>query len=94
MLPGYPDDSYGYARVDALLGDVGEEGNEVVPRLYLDYVGQGDSDTPRKYPYSTIERADLVEAQWQAHGVHHTFVVTFDYSSHVASHLRRVSSRC
>jgi pimeloyl-ACP methyl ester carboxylesterase len=75
FLPGYPDGSYGYTKVNALLGD------ELVPRLYLDYVGQGDSDTPRQYAYSTLERADLVEAQWQAHGVRRSFVVTFDYSS-------------
>jgi pimeloyl-ACP methyl ester carboxylesterase len=81
MLPGYPDGSYGYAKVSALLGD------EVAPRLYLEYVGQGDSDKPRDYPYSTIERADLVEAQWQAHGVRHTFVATFDYSSLVVLEL-------
>jgi pimeloyl-ACP methyl ester carboxylesterase len=86
MLPGYPDGSYGYAKVDALLGDVGDE-LELVPRLYLDYVGQGDSDKPREYAYSTMERADLVEAQWQAHGVRHTFVVTFDYSSLVVLEL-------
>ncbi len=78
MLPGYPDGSYGYAKVDALLGDADDE---LVPRLYLEYVGQGDSDKPREYAYSTMERADLVEAQWQAHGVRRTFVVTFDYSS-------------
>jgi pimeloyl-ACP methyl ester carboxylesterase len=84
MLPGYPDGSYGYAKVDALLGDAD---NEVAPRLYLEYVGQGDSDKPRDYPYSTIERADLVEAQWQAHGVRRTFVVTFDYSSLVVLEL-------
>lgn len=81
MLPGYPDGSYGYAKVDALLRD------ELTPRLYLDYVGQGDSDKPRDYPYSTMERADLVEAQWQAHGVQRTFVVTFDYSSLVVLEL-------
>lgn len=83
MLPGYPDGSYGYAKVDALLGD------ELVPvpRLYLEYVGQGDSDKPRDYTYSTIERADLVEAQWQAHGVRRTFVATFDYSSLVVLEL-------
>lgn len=83
MLPGYPDGSYGYAKVDALLS------RELtsVPRLYLDYVGQGDSDKPRHYPYSTIERADLVQAQWQAHGVRRTFVVTFDYSSLVVLEL-------
>ena len=84
MLPGYPDGSYGYAKVNALLGDAGDE---LVPRLYLEYVGQGDSDKPRDYPYSTIERADLVEAQWQAHGVRRTFVVTFDYSSLVVLEL-------
>lgn len=81
MLPGYPDGSYGYAKVNAWLGD------EVAPRLYLEYVGQGDSDKPRDYPYSTIERADLVEAQWQAHGVQRTFVETFDYSSLVVLEL-------
>ena len=81
FLPGYPDGSYGYAKVNALLGD------ELVPRLYLDYVGQGDSDKPRDYAYSTIERANLVEAQWQAHGVRRTFVVTFDYSSLVVLEL-------
>ncbi|HEV2237949.1 MAG TPA: alpha/beta hydrolase [Ktedonobacterales bacterium] len=81
MLPGYPDGSYGYAKVDAALEE------EPVPRLYLDYVGQGDSDKPKDYPYSTMERADLVEAQWQAHGVRRTFVVTFDYSSLVVLEL-------
>lgn len=75
FLPGYPDGSYGYAKVNALLG------NELTPRLFLEYVGQGDSDKPKEYPYSTIERADLVEAQWQAHGARHAFVATFDYSS-------------
>ena len=78
MLPGYRDGSYGYGKVNGLLGDAG---NGLPPRLYLEYVGQGDSDKPRDYPYSTIERADLVEAQWQAHGVRRTFVATFDYSS-------------
>ncbi len=81
LLPGYPDGSYGYAYVDVLLN------GEPVPRLYLEYVGQGDSDKPRDYAYSTIERADLVEAQWQAHGVRHTLVVTFDYSSLVVLEL-------
>lgn len=81
MLPGFPDGSYGYAKVDALLGD------NPAPRLYPEYVGQGDSDKPRYYAYSTMERADLVEAQWQAHGVQRAFVVTFDYSSLVVLEL-------
>jgi pimeloyl-ACP methyl ester carboxylesterase len=75
MLPGFPDGSYGWAQVDRLLGD------DLGPRLYVEPVGQGDSDKPRDYPYSTVERADLVEALWRHHGVRHTVVVTFDYTS-------------
>jgi pimeloyl-ACP methyl ester carboxylesterase len=75
MLPGYPDGSYGYAQVDRYLG------TEASPRLYIEYLGQGDSDKPARYRYSSIERADLIEAQWRAHRVGHTMVVAFDYSS-------------
>ena len=74
LLPGFPDGSYGWAQVDRMLGDVG-------PRLYVEPVGQGESDKPRRYPYSTVERADLVEALWRHHGVRRTVVVTFDYTS-------------
>jgi pimeloyl-ACP methyl ester carboxylesterase len=75
LLPGFPDGSYGWAQVDRMLGaDLG-------PRLYAEPVGQGDSDKPRDYQYSTIERADLVEALWRHHGVRRTVVVTFDYTS-------------
>jgi len=75
LLPGFPDGSYGWAQVDRMLGD------GPGPRLYVEPVGQGDSDKPRHYPYSTIERADLVEALWRHHGVRRTVVVTFDYTS-------------
>jgi pimeloyl-ACP methyl ester carboxylesterase len=75
MLPGYPDGSYGYAQVDRHLGP------EPGPRLYIEYLGQGDSDKPSRYRYSSIERADLIEAQWRAHGIRRTMVVSFDYSS-------------
>jgi len=40
MLPGFPDGSYGWAQVDRMLGD------DLVPRLYVEPVGQGDSDKP------------------------------------------------
>jgi len=73
LLPGFPDGSFGWSRVDRLL--------HVSPRLYVEYVGQGDSDKPVNYPYGTLERADLVEAQWRAHRVRSTVLVTFDYSS-------------
>ena len=75
MLPGFPDGSYGWAQVDRMLGD------DLVPRLYVEPVGQGDSDKPRDYRYSTVERADLVQALWRHHGVRRTVVVTFDYTS-------------
>jgi pimeloyl-ACP methyl ester carboxylesterase len=75
LLPGFPDGSYGWAQVDRMLGD------DLGPRLYVEPVGQGDSDKPRDYSYSTIERADLVEALWRHHGVRGTVVVTFDYTS-------------
>ena len=88
MLPGFPDGSYGFAKVDRLL----EQRDSVssTPRLYVEYVGQGDSDKPtRNYKYSTMERADLVEAQWRAHRVKRTVVVSFDYSSIVLLELFR-----
>ena len=75
MLPGYPDGSYGFAQVDRHLGPAPG------PRLYVEYLGQGDSDKPKDYRYSSVERADLIQAQWRAHGVRRTMVVAFDYSS-------------
>src|SRR5919197_4926174 len=75
LLPGFPDGSYGWAQVDRLLGD------HLGPRLYVEPVGQGESDKPRDYPYSTVERADLVQALWRHHGVRATVVVSFDYTS-------------
>jgi pimeloyl-ACP methyl ester carboxylesterase len=75
MLPGYPDGSFGYAQVDRYLG------SRPAPRLYVEYLGQGDSDKPARYRYSSFERADLIQAQWRAHGIRRTVVVTFDYSS-------------
>ncbi len=82
FLPGFPDGSFGWAKVDQHLS-----GNGMVPKLYVEFVRQGDSDKPAKYPYGTMERADLVEALWEAEAIRTTFVVTFDYSSLVALEL-------
>lgn len=89
MLPGFPDGSYGWAQVDARLRDLPS------PLLYVEYLGQGDSDKPRNYPYSTVERADLVEALWAAHDVTSTVAVSHDYSSLVVMELlaRRLDRR-
>jgi pimeloyl-ACP methyl ester carboxylesterase len=75
LLPGFPDGSYGWARVDRMFGDA------LGPRLYVEPVGQRDSDKPRDYRYSTVERADLVEALWRHHGVRRSVVVAFDYTA-------------
>lgn len=82
LLPGFPDGSFGWARVDRYLTSDGP-----VPKIFVEYVGQGDSDKPADYPYGTMERADLVESLWKAQGIKSTFVVTFDYSSIVALEL-------
>ena len=61
-----------------------------MPKLFLDYVGMGDSDKPKDYVYSTAERTDLVEAVWRDFGVRSTTLVAFDFSSLVVlEHLRR-----
>ena len=81
FLPGFPDGSYGFSRVNDLLGE------EVTPRLFAEYLGQGDSDKPAHHKYSTTERADLIEAQWANHRIERTTIVTFDYSSLVLMEL-------
>ncbi len=81
MLPGFPDGSFGWSRVENQLKEL------KMPRMYLDYMGQGDSDKPEDYNYSTMQRASQVEAHWQAQQIESTFLVTFDYSSLVAMEL-------
>jgi pimeloyl-ACP methyl ester carboxylesterase len=83
LLPGYPDGSYGWAQVDRMLGD------DLGPRLYVEPVGQGDSDKPQHYRYSTIERADLINALWRHHGVRRTVVISFDYTAMAVLELLR-----
>lgn len=84
FLPGFPDGSFGWAKVDRSLAAGG-----LAPRLFVEYIGQGDSDKPANYPYNTFDRADQVEALWRAQGVESTFVVTFDFSSLVILELLR-----
>ena len=60
FLPGFPDGSFGWAKVRPRLPSARE-----MPKLFLDYVGMGDSDKPKDYAYSTAERTDLVEAIWR-----------------------------
>src|SRR5215468_7574438 len=60
FLPGYPDGSFGWAKVLPHLPNATE-----MPKLFVEYVGMGDSDKPKDYAYSTAERTDLVEAIWR-----------------------------
>jgi pimeloyl-ACP methyl ester carboxylesterase len=85
FLPGFPDGSFGWAKVRPHLPNPAE-----IPKLFLDYVGMGDSDKPKDYAYSTAERTDLVEAIWRDLSVQSTMLVAFDFSSLVVlEHLRR-----
>jgi pimeloyl-ACP methyl ester carboxylesterase len=84
FLPGYPDGSFGWARVRPHLPNAAE-----MPKLFVEYVGMGDSDKPKDYAYSTAERADLVEAIWRHLGVESTTLVAFDFSSLVVLELLR-----
>jgi pimeloyl-ACP methyl ester carboxylesterase len=85
FLPGYPDGSFGWVKVLPHLPNAA-----AMPKLFVEYVGMGDSDKPKDYAYSTAERTDLVEAIWRALSVQSTTLVAFDFSSLVVlEHLRR-----
>ena len=85
FLPGYPDGSFGWAKVLPHLPNAAE-----MPKLFVEYVGMGDSDKPKDYVYSTAERTDFVEEIWRYFGVQSTTLVAFDFSSLVVlEHLRR-----
>ena len=45
FLPGFPDGSFGWAKVLPFLQNATD-----MPKLFLDYVGMGDSDKPRITP--------------------------------------------
>jgi len=85
FLPGFPDGSFGWAKVLPHLPNAA-----AMPKLFVEYVGMGDSDKPKDYAYSTAERTDLVEAIWRDLSVKSTTLVAFDFSSLVVlEHLRR-----
>jgi pimeloyl-ACP methyl ester carboxylesterase len=85
FLPGFPDGSFGWAKVQPHLPSAVD-----MPKLFVEYVGMGDSDKPKDYAYSTAERTDLLEAIWRDISVRSTTLVAFDFSSLVVlEHLRR-----
>src|SRR5215468_4205793 len=84
FLPGYPDGSFGWAKVLPYLPNAA-----AMPKLFVEYVGMGDSDKPKDYAYSTAERTDLVEAVWRHLSVQSTTLVAFDFSSLVVLEILR-----
>jgi pimeloyl-ACP methyl ester carboxylesterase len=85
FLPGFPDGSFGWAKVRPHLPNAAG-----MPKLFVEYAGMGDSDKPKDYAYSTAERTDLLEAIWRDLSVQSTTLVAFDFSSLVVlEHLRR-----
>jgi len=82
FMPGYPDGSFGWARVHAHLPPA-----DAMPRVFFDYVGMGDSDKPEAHAYSTAERADLVEALLRQLAIESVLLVAFDFSSLVVLEL-------
>jgi len=76
FMPGYPDGSIGWSKVVPYLPNANE-----MPKLFVEYLGMGDSDKPKDYVYNTSERADMVEAVWRKLGVTSTVLVGFDFSS-------------
>jgi pimeloyl-ACP methyl ester carboxylesterase len=85
FMPGYPDGSIGWSKVLPYL-----PGASTMPKLFIEYLGMGDSDKPKDYRYSTAERTDLVERLWHHYRVVSTTLVAFDISSLVVlEHLRR-----
>ena len=86
FLPGFPDGSFGWAKVLPHLPNAAE-----MPKLFVEYVGMGDSDKPKDYAYSTAERTDLVETIWRDFGVQSTTLVAFDFSSLVVLDYRGVT---
>lgn len=108
FLPGLPNGSYGYSKIEQQFV-ASSSRNQQLPRLYIEYIGQGDSDATSPSPpqqqqnatnktknkntiapgHSMLDRADLVQAQWLAHQVRRTVIVTYDYSSFVLMELLR-----
>lgn len=82
MMPGFPDGSFGWATTEQHVSSMMNSN-----RLYLDYIGMGDSDKPKGYAYGVMERADMTEALWKYHEINDTILVTFDFSSLVALEL-------
>ncbi len=80
LLHGFPSSSHDWAKVAPALA-----ARHTV--LAPDFLGFGASEKPADHRYSLHEQADLVEALWEAEGVHETVLVAHDYGVSVAQEL-------
>ena len=77
FLPGYPDGSFGWAKVLPHLPNAAE-----MPKLFVEYVGMGDSDKPKNFPYSTVERTSSKRSgAISGSDQRHWSLLTFPHSS-------------
>jgi pimeloyl-ACP methyl ester carboxylesterase len=81
LLHGFPTWSHDWAAVLPFLTDAGFRVTT------LDFLGFGESDKPRRYAYSLLEQADIVEALWAEDGITATALVAHDYGVSVAQEL-------
>ncbi|GAA2799661.1 alpha/beta hydrolase [Kitasatospora paracochleata] len=81
LVHGFPTSSHDWAAVVPALA---ADGCRVTT---LDLLGFGESDKPRRHPYSLLEQADLVQAVWQRLDIGDTALVAHDYGVSVAQEL-------
>lgn len=82
FLHGFPTASYDYARLAPLLsGDF--------KLIFLDFLGYGFSDKPRRHNYSLFEQADITEAVAAHYGLSEVYILTHDMGNSVALELLR-----
>jgi pimeloyl-ACP methyl ester carboxylesterase len=80
MLHGFPTSSWDFAKLMPLLD------GHFWP-LMFDFLGFGDSDKPRGYPYSIHRQADVTEGVWARFKVKKTWLLAHDYAVSVAQEL-------
>lgn len=81
LLHGFPTSSHDWAAVAPALAAAG------LRVTTLDLLGFGESDKPRRHPYSVLEQASLVEEVWQLYGIGRTALVAHDYGVSVGQEL-------
>ncbi len=82
FLHGFPTSSHDYARLPPLLAGQYQ-------LIFLDFLGYGFSDKPRKHTYSLFEQADIVQALATHLGLKKLYLVSHDMGNSVALEVLR-----